>query len=396
MKDELMRLICPRCQAHYEIADSVIPATGRDVECSACSHVWFQPGAAAVQNPGISAPDTDPAPEFEAEARSVLHRPLHDDILSILREETERELTARRNETRKQVAQALAPRDHIPAKPATAPEAPHLPQAGMHDIPADILPHDPTAHDLPHDDAQPPADEPARGSDDIIWPVQTVTDPLAEPARAAAAAPATDPALHPFEAIVDDAASARYLVDGALTADAVPDLPQTLPPSAEKPQSDRRNRVMSPEADTSAANPRPEADTAPPQADAAPAPALPDAARLAATLMRPAPMQSDAETPPHDEKTKQQASTQTLPHPTAAPPGKPGSLPVPVSPRRRSGYGIGFGAAMMLALAVIVFYALAPRIGNGAMTAWRADIDQGRLWLSDHAEALRSRVAGNK
>ncbi|MEF9602131.1 zinc-ribbon domain-containing protein, partial [Paracoccus sp. PXZ] len=29
-----MRLTCPRCAAQYEIAESAIPASGREVECS--------------------------------------------------------------------------------------------------------------------------------------------------------------------------------------------------------------------------------------------------------------------------------------------------------------------------------------------------------------------------
>lgn len=37
-----MRLICPNCGAQYEVPDSVIPETGRDVQCSSCGHTWFQ------------------------------------------------------------------------------------------------------------------------------------------------------------------------------------------------------------------------------------------------------------------------------------------------------------------------------------------------------------------
>ncbi len=78
-----MRLTCPRCGAQYEIAESAIPVAGREVECSACAHVWHQPGA------GKAAAPYDPA------ARPMLNRPLNESILSILREETARELQAR-------------------------------------------------------------------------------------------------------------------------------------------------------------------------------------------------------------------------------------------------------------------------------------------------------------
>ncbi|WP_291837359.1 zinc-ribbon domain-containing protein [Limimaricola sp.] len=45
-----MRLICPNCGAQYEVADDVIPASGRDVQCSSCGHTWFaQSGQAATE-----------------------------------------------------------------------------------------------------------------------------------------------------------------------------------------------------------------------------------------------------------------------------------------------------------------------------------------------------------
>ena len=37
-----MRLICPNCDAEYEVDASVIPEAGRDVQCSNCGHTWFQ------------------------------------------------------------------------------------------------------------------------------------------------------------------------------------------------------------------------------------------------------------------------------------------------------------------------------------------------------------------
>ena len=37
-----MRLTCPNCDAQYEVPDDVIPAEGRDVQCSNCGMTWFQ------------------------------------------------------------------------------------------------------------------------------------------------------------------------------------------------------------------------------------------------------------------------------------------------------------------------------------------------------------------
>ncbi|SFK83778.1 zinc-ribbon domain-containing protein [Shimia haliotis] len=44
-----MRLICPNCGAQYEVPDDVIPAEGRDVQCSNCGDTWFQAHPDAVQ-----------------------------------------------------------------------------------------------------------------------------------------------------------------------------------------------------------------------------------------------------------------------------------------------------------------------------------------------------------
>jgi predicted Zn finger-like uncharacterized protein len=44
-----MRLICPNCSAQYEVPADIIPAEGRDVQCSNCQETWFQ-----------THPDTEP------------------------------------------------------------------------------------------------------------------------------------------------------------------------------------------------------------------------------------------------------------------------------------------------------------------------------------------------
>lgn len=37
-----MRLVCPNCEAKYEVPDDAIPESGRDVQCANCGHAWFQ------------------------------------------------------------------------------------------------------------------------------------------------------------------------------------------------------------------------------------------------------------------------------------------------------------------------------------------------------------------
>lgn len=111
-----MRLICPNCGAQYEVADDVIPADGRDVQCSNCGHTWFElPGASVAEEAGEEPPaprraelvpprpepepepepDPEPEPEPEPQARK---RELSPEISRILREEAEREEAKRRAE----------------------------------------------------------------------------------------------------------------------------------------------------------------------------------------------------------------------------------------------------------------------------------------------------------
>ncbi|MBR9764687.1 MAG: thioredoxin [Rhodobacteraceae bacterium] len=56
-----MRLTCPNCGAQYEVPDAVIPAAGRDVQCSNCGDTWFQdPPAEASPGPVTTSQATAP------------------------------------------------------------------------------------------------------------------------------------------------------------------------------------------------------------------------------------------------------------------------------------------------------------------------------------------------
>ena len=133
-----MRLVCPNCDAQYEVADDAIPAEGRDVQCSACGTVWFQNSPAVLAAkaaeaalfdgpapvdaglhdapihtaPGliVDAPDLpaeddplDVAPDEDLPASpdsaAAPRRSLDESLLAVLREEAEREAEARRAET---------------------------------------------------------------------------------------------------------------------------------------------------------------------------------------------------------------------------------------------------------------------------------------------------------
>lgn len=71
----MMRLVCPNCEAKYEVPEDAIPETGRDVQCANCGHAWFQmrsraeTAAPAPVTP--SAPVVEPAPVPAAPAAAV-------------------------------------------------------------------------------------------------------------------------------------------------------------------------------------------------------------------------------------------------------------------------------------------------------------------------------------
>ncbi|MBN2629937.1 MAG: zinc-ribbon domain-containing protein [Rhodobacteraceae bacterium] len=120
-----MRLICPNCDAQYEVDASAIPEAGRDVQCSNCGHAWFQKRDAEPEDPSAAlyrepdAAEVPPLPEalaqgdaFDADTdaggadpepppaigAAPVQRTLDDSVLAVLREEAERETAARRAE----------------------------------------------------------------------------------------------------------------------------------------------------------------------------------------------------------------------------------------------------------------------------------------------------------
>ena len=69
-----MRLVCPNCEAKYEVPEDAIPDSGRDVQCANCGHAWFQMpsrvGATAVEAVSASAegPLAEPVGDLVAKA----------------------------------------------------------------------------------------------------------------------------------------------------------------------------------------------------------------------------------------------------------------------------------------------------------------------------------------
>jgi predicted Zn finger-like uncharacterized protein len=110
-----MRLICPNCAAQYEVPTEVIPAGGRDVQCSNCAHTWFQkhpdedadlaeelghPLAEEHGTDWAEEPEQDPTPDPSPEPAPRPQRKLPDDVADVLREEAALEQRQREAETR--------------------------------------------------------------------------------------------------------------------------------------------------------------------------------------------------------------------------------------------------------------------------------------------------------
>ncbi len=124
-----MRLICPNCDAQYEVPPEVMPKEGRDVQCSNCGLTWFQQhpdhpiedasdsgektaDASATTEPDSSS-QSDTAPEDPAPAPQQMpaqpdqtapadpatqRRELDPSIADVLRAEAEMEARARRKD----------------------------------------------------------------------------------------------------------------------------------------------------------------------------------------------------------------------------------------------------------------------------------------------------------
>jgi predicted Zn finger-like uncharacterized protein len=124
----VMRLICPNCDAEYEVDASVIPEAGRDVQCSNCGHAWFQlppdVTAAAEAEDELFAPlpeeeDEEGPPAALPEPEALPARSIDDSVLSVLREEAERETAARKSET----PQPIETQTELGLQPPAAPDA---------------------------------------------------------------------------------------------------------------------------------------------------------------------------------------------------------------------------------------------------------------------------------
>ncbi len=70
-----MRLMCPNCDAEYEVDASAIPVAGRDVQCCNCGHAWFQGHPETEADLAEESALYDPLPPLPNAPPAVVNEP---------------------------------------------------------------------------------------------------------------------------------------------------------------------------------------------------------------------------------------------------------------------------------------------------------------------------------
>jgi resuscitation-promoting factor RpfA len=370
-----MRLVCPNCEAKYEVPEDAIPDTGRDVQCANCGHSWFQMRqrpAAAVQDAPLSTAAEDIAAERSPE---TVIEPAAEAAPEVM------------------AAPAAEP-DVVPeavAEPEMLPDAPPAEVAAAADTPV----HDTPDGAAPNDDGMPVADMVAEDA--------TVAVAEAAPETLAGAEP--DSAAEPVVVTFDPDTVAAEPVDPPATADAVaeeepePDTnaPDTTAPDAAVPLATTAYAVdesvlaiLREEAEREAQARRAEARPLESQTDLGLDSAMPDRQKPALVASDGALLDGDG-----DAALKPSARRDLLPdveeinstlRPSEVQSDRTDGQPLPPM---REGMGFRSGFLMVMTLAIIgaVIYIMAPRLTGmapaleGPMTAYVGAVDGLRLSL---------------
>ncbi len=215
-----MRLVCPNCEAKYEVPDDAIPDSGRDVQCANCGHAWFQmraragvapavadaqaetaaagPAAAETEVPDKAAPQPTPAAPEPAQTGEVAEAVVADDPAP-----------------HDHVPHDDVPHDHVPHDPvADSPIAEELPPeaAAALDVALDAQVSDPAPAELSPAELSPDLAQP-----DLMQPDESVAAELAM-----APGPEPEGAVGPVGAV-------------AAEADGSPDAVADADPASEQP-----------------------------------------------------------------------------------------------------------------------------------------------------------------
>ena len=98
-----MLIKCPNCNAQYEVPNDIIPAAGRDVQCSSCSKTWFVTSLSGKKSTKdkvskYESLEKGNLSKFETTESFLTDKATKDvdnDVLEILKEEADREIRAR-------------------------------------------------------------------------------------------------------------------------------------------------------------------------------------------------------------------------------------------------------------------------------------------------------------
>lgn len=356
-----MRLTCPNCAAQYEVDERVIPASGRDVQCSNCGQAWFQPpaGAALAETPEAD----DDLPFEEAGADPLPEAPADTGEADDLHEAEE------------------------PAWPDPSAELDLTGSPGLSGEAEAAL-----AAALEDD----PAEDPGEAED---WPSDDLTDlqtaPTEETTTQAAHSPATEMSAPGLAAAGLAAAAARPPAETAQAPRPEQELRRrsvdeavlsVLREEAEREARARRSQSPAMESQPELALPQ-----APPPQPAQPA-AEPDATERGATLRGEDPeLEAEiaaANRPPRRELLPDIEEINSTLRATSERGREAAAVDAPETLRRqRSGFRLGFGLSLGIALAFLGVYLGAPQIGARipaaapALASYVAAVDRGRIWL---------------
>jgi predicted Zn finger-like uncharacterized protein len=379
-----MRLICPNCDAQYEVDDAAIPAAGRDVQCSSCGHAWFQ---------------THPEVDRERAAEAALHDAPSGDGLasdSVVTEPAPAASTA-----------AMAP--PVVPEPAAAAETAEDParERALHAASPETVP-DATRSDASRSDSTVAAAAITAAEPDSA----AETEAAGEVAGEEALHIAPDPAALPADAAAPEPAADHAADHGA-------------EPAAAPAEADAQNRqideavmaVLRDEAQREMIARRLEAEAA---IEVQPDLGIDDAAAAAATAQSPAArhlarLKGDDPEPQADpgiepEPRRETSRREMFPdieeinsslRPGDVAVGDDGeTFEIVRRPQARSGFRSGFVLMLLIAVGIVALYVMAPRIGEQIPAAkpvlegYVATVDGVRGWLDDATRAVVTTLQG--
>lgn len=414
-----MRLICPNCRAQYEVDDNVIPESGRDVQCSACGHTWFQPSRAMIET-------------AEEEERAAAEEPAEWEIDASLAETATETATAEELESETEEAPPEEDALHEPPldmaeltlEPGIVPrEEADFPAELEGDFEADFEAHPVRAAEEAEAEAtvEPEATVEAEAEATVE---QAEPEPVGaglSKAIAAMMSDATAPATPPDSAAeeppeFDPVAPAPAA--GAVPRRAIDDsLLAILREEAEREAAARRSEgsaletqeEMNLEPDTSAsaanraaaklATGTPTSAARNPKLDFSDLNALDKEAELAVDLVGGEDEPGGAQGPSRREMLPDIEEINSTLRASADRGGDAAAIGTPQArAQQRSGFRFGFTLVLAIALIAVLLYVLAPRIGTAVpmlapvLDGYVTAVNAGRIWLDGQLRAVIDQV----